>query len=260
MLRLILLRGMILSLLFNTIMSHAQTIDHKGGQVVYKIRMYNALTEQYDLTANLPDHRIWYRDSFMIQELSKVYINSTYYRDELSMEMKANRVFEIKIDHYTFIDLRNNTFYDYRHFSDTAVLMKKYTAADTASVRGGWDFFAGRNIMEATQNLRPLSDTVLNGVLYQRQQADKWEPTDTGRTLIVYTAYLRCDNKKSMFYLDRTFSEKMGCSFVRLDHMMIPNHIGTNFELEFVADKLTEAESKVFDAWEKNEKQYPVKN
>jgi len=72
-------------------------------------------------------------------------------------------------------------------------------------------------------------------------------------------AYLRCDKKNSIFHYDRAFDEKMGCPVTRIEFRDEDIKAFAVGEMEFVRDKLTAEELKVFAAWERNAKLNPVK-
>ncbi len=195
-----------------------------------------------------PDMKIWYKDGFAIENVT--YLYSTQNNDDPEIRKAV-------LDHYTFIDIRTKSFYDYTSFSDTAKLIKKYIQPDSADVSGAWSFFRYYDI-PTTHVPIPISDTTIEGIIYKRLKLIDILNHNGKMSHLTIVAYFRCDIKGTMFQYDRHLGEKIGCPNVRLDDY-ISDRPATSSYIEFVADKLTPEELKVFAAWEKNAKRNPIK-
>lgn len=219
------------------------------GLIISKLAFFDTISNKYvSAQAYWPDRKAWYKDSLVILEAPGLIIKSD------TNSLRETR--QVIIDHYTFIDLRTRSFYEYATFSDTAVLVEKYTQPDTVSGRVGWTFYAPRDIPFTEPPLN-LTDTVIGGILYQRVQFINRKEGVLNPVLI---AYLQCDKKGTFFQIDRNFSEKRGCPIVKYEELPTPqNPVASAGEIVFVADSLSPAELKVFAAWERNAIKSPVR-
>jgi hypothetical protein len=181
-----------------------------------------------------PDHKIWYKDSMVIQEIPGLHLY-----DSTGSENRW-----VDTQWYTFIDLRTKTFYDYQSFSDTARLIKEYTQADSVPVVGGWNFYIQRDL-PGQKPVIYLSDTTIESIIYKRIKLEE----DKGNTTI---GYLRCDKKKSVFRFDNALSKNLGCPIVRMDLIPKEGLVYGSFSssIVFVKDTLSAYEIRVFNAWE----------
>ena len=242
-------RLLILGILVSFIIScNAQKSCNNCGMVISGLKFLDTISQQY-VSAQIywPDMRIWYKDSLAIEEITYLYIS----KDSLGREIRT-----LKTDHYTFVDLRSRSFYDYSTFSDTAKFVKKYTQPDSVTIFGGWNFYASR-IIPVTEPPKDISDTIIEGINYQRV---KFINRREGVSNPVLIAYLRCDKKGTLFQIDKEFGDKKGCPIVRYEELPTDKNPFANAgEILFVADTLSQEELKVFAAWEKNAKDNPVK-
>jgi hypothetical protein len=185
----------------------------------------------------VPDQRVWYKDSLVLTESIGIDINNN---DRFAKPL-----------HYTFINLKTREFYRYLNFSDTAKVIKQFFGPDSMGVDGVWNFYKrhGEYFFE-----NELIDTTIKGENYRRIKAYVLDKQDK-RYLILY---LSCKHKDILVQLDKEFGDKMGCPIVRVDR--IPYDINAlSVEIEFLSDKFTPEEQKVFNAWEKYARDNPVK-
>jgi hypothetical protein len=225
----------------------AQKTCTNCGAVTFKTRYYNNATREYLKSESERDLIMWYKDSLTIKEAHHVY----FYED--SYKKKS---VEVKIDHYKFMDLRTREVYEYRTFSDTAKLLEKCAATDSTCIGECWKFFNDKIVIQ-TKNLRFVSDTSIDGIVYKRIRSIDTIRTEKGLLQSVVYGYLRCDKKGDIYNIDAKFSKEMGCPLVRMDYSYIPDLYPTTlYEMEFRPGALTKKELKVFDAWEKNARTY----
>jgi hypothetical protein len=209
-------------------------------------RSYDLSTQQYSKEDLLPYMNIWYNGNLVVEEIAtiKETIDSNGYKKETP------------IAYYLFIDRSTKSFYHYSSFSDTACILDKYTLPDDSVMKGlgGWPFYKDFTFDSVGQS-QYLKDTVINGNIYERiffnvKENNKILPT---------VRYLRCDKTETIFSFNNSLRNKLGCPIVRIDYLpTIDNPQPNSSEIVFVRDKLLNEELKVFEAWEKNEKKYPV--
>ena len=216
-----------------------------GGSAIYRYRAYDSVSNDFILSMDIPDATIKYRDSLVIEESKKVRLTTIH----MGNQVKETR--ETFTDNYVFIDRRSKAFYEYRHFSDTAALLRKYYQPDSVSVDGGWNFYAYHDEMPV-DSMWSLPDTTIQGITYRRMGSIKIAKTDTGDYRTFCTAYLRCDLHNAPVTIDRGFSERVGCPLVRLDFLSVSGpKRGYSFQVEYVPGHLSRKDTVVFNAWEK---------
>ena len=199
----------------------------------------------------LQDRKFWFKDSLIIAEGNTVHFNTVVIGKVTQQSVK------VITDKYTFIDLRKKWFYVYRNLSDTAKIVEQYPQPDTGEVKGGWKFLSKEKVI-FSDSLRDMTDTTIDGIAYKRAEAHKKVSYNGFEQNMIQIGYMRCDKKGSPFVIDNAFSAKISCPFVKLDRFDSETLEGNVVEWVYLPDKLTANELKVFDAWEKNEKQYPV--
>lgn len=215
-----------------------------SGIVSVKHQMFDTSTTPFLQPILTNDFRIWYKDSMAIEEVKLIrFITDT----------AGNESTETVVMHYAFIYPASKSFYYYKNFSDTAAIIKKYAGIDSFITDGGWNFYTKRNI-EYTGFPDIINDTVINQVNYKRVKFNTQKEDND----YVSIGYFRCDKKRVIFKFDSDYSEKLGCPLVRIDDLPVEKGNPTRSELSFISDTLTKEELKVFDAWERNAKKYPV--
>jgi hypothetical protein len=243
----------IISVLLFTISScSAQKKCKNCGIVVFKKMFYEPALKKYVHDEPYgPDTKVWFKDSIAIVKTMGIHAPTVN-----GVEIKR----EVVLMHYTYIDLRKMLFYKYATFSDTAKIVQSYNKvqADTVFWNVNWRFYEYHDILY-TEPLESLPDTIIEGRVFQRIKIINKNIKDT-TDIKTSIAYFDCERKGTMFQIDKTLSEKIGCPMVKYYILPSIKYAGAIAgEIEFVTDKLTDAELKVFDAWEKNVEKYPVK-
>jgi hypothetical protein len=228
-------------LLYTLTLCSAKKQTIQSGVVRVKRQMFNSGITALGDSALTTEYRIWYKDRFAIQEVKMLRIK-TDTTDRQSVEHV--------VTHYTFMDPDTHSFYYYKEFSDTVKAFLQYSGIDSFSVHGGWNFYTKRNIDYKGDPVL-LADSVINHVQYKRVRFNRQK----GKSDYVSIGYFRCDKKGTMFKLDQSYSEKLGCPLVRLDEFPVSEGSPRSIEIIFEADTLTNAELKVFETWESNAKQ-----
>ena len=227
---------------------NAQTVKCDCGVVLHNLNVYDKKTKKYIHSDSIwPSIKIWYNKKFVIEEIKGIIENIDGYN-------KSKK--ETVIERYTFIDLSKKAFYDYASFSDTARILEKYTQSDSIGIAGGWNFYYPVNFI-ITEQPESLSDTIIDKIPYKRFKFinSLKQSNFRGR----HIAYVRCDKKGSLFQFAKTLGDKIGCPIVRIDWSDEPfSNYKDSMEIVFLSDSLTHTEQKIFNAWERNEKKYPV--
>ena len=217
---------------------------------VADIEVINFETIIYDLSQDssiVPaltiQQKVWRKDSLAIEEVKSLKIVS---------DDKGTRQTTV-LEGFRFNNLRSKTVYEYKTFSDTATLSRKYFLDDSSvSIQGGWNFRFKRNV-EFSKSPEHLNDTLIDRVIFKRLRVY------VKNSKIFMDCYFRCDKKNTFFTHDLLLSKKVGCPLVKfLTYSPIRKNPGQSAEISFLSDSLTNEELKVFDAWEKNLKKYPV--
>ena len=195
------------------------------------------------------EHKVWYQDSIVIEESG---------RTDIRNDSNGQR-FISTVDHYIYIDLKTRSFYEYKTFSDTTKILKKYTQSDSININLGWSFFKYHNVIPR-ENMKVLADTIINNISYKRTESvHVVQDIRRGPVAQSIVAYMRCDKKNSIFHYDRALDEQIGCPVTRFEMRDKGAITSAVFEMEFVRDILTPEELKVFAAWKRNAKLNPVK-
>ena len=223
-----------------------QKVLKKEGFIQVRFRNYDSVERTYTKEAFFSDRNIWYKDDIVVQEI------------RIIKDTDSSGVFkrEKPIAYYLFIDRASKSFFNYSSFNDTAKVLDKYSQPDTAAIKGlgGWAFYKDHD-MGIVGSLESLPDTSIYNYVHKRYQVI----LKASNNLRPSVFYLRCDKKGTVFQFDRALSEKLGCPIVRID--FLPSHLNptpVSSEIVFLRDSLTKEEQKVFKAWEKNLKKYPV--
>lgn len=233
-----------LSLNFTSCISLAQeNKSDETGVVQKKTSFYNA-----DGTTMLIGLlKIWYKDSVAIEEVN---------RTNTVTDTAGLTTVNYELILYRYIDLKNKTLYDYKSFTDTAKIINKALLPDSMMKDYGWSFYSDKTVQIQGQP-ELLSDTVLKDIKYKRIKysllhQDPKKNFDIG--------YLRCDGRQSMFSLEKRYSRERNCILVKnFSFQYGKKYPYASREVNFLSDTLTKEELKVFDAWERNAKNNPVK-
>lgn len=226
----------------------AQPVDGRGTVILSNSFFEPAVNAYVKSVISFPDMKMWYKDSFFIQELFSIHIEKAYSKPEKRW---------VELVGYTFIDLPNRAFYHYKTFSDTAKLVAKWTQPDTVMFNdygGVWNFWSPQKIKPAKPPT-VLPDTVRDGILYERLTFRDRPPNGNSQAIL----YFRCDKKGTPFQHDKVLSKQVGCPLTRYEHVpskKVPHAMTT--EIEFAKSNLSPEELRVFAAWEKNARENPV--
>jgi hypothetical protein len=242
---------------FITLSCKAQKNCNNCSTVIAKQYDYDSVENRY-VTSEFysPSTKILYKDSTVIvKAMGLVIITDT----------SGHTTTEVKLAYYTYIDLTNKSFYQYSSFTDTATITTKFTVTDSNKSQVEtvlWSFY-DLPIKQADSFFKILPDTSITGVIYKRKSFIQ-EFIGRNDRLFKNTivGYYRCDKMKTLFRYGENFSKEEPCPFVRAEFFSLPllPRSKSLMEVEFVSDTLTSEELKVFDAWKKNAKKYPVNN
>jgi len=225
-------------LLFTSFIScyRPNTYGQDQGAIIIKRYLFEP-----GITMNI-DSKILYKNRLSIQEV--VELNTR--------EDSSGKSFFTKVLFYTYLDPDKNLCYNYKSFSDTAKFINYYTNMDSTIINGGWNFYS--NQKNFYDSLIDLKDTVINRVEYKRIRVDN----ETKNKKIYSNIYFfRCDRVGLLVNFNKSLSDKIGCSVVRVDTWK-ENKLITTVEILFLSDQLSKDEIKVFKAWENNAKAKPV--
>ena len=218
------------------------------GVISYHSTIYDSSTNKFENRDLILPARICYKDSIIIQPSFSIEF----------WEYNGNEKGKTTIDHYSYLDLKTRTVYDYSSFSDTAKFIKKYTLPDSVNLSGGWSFWR-KGLSYFSDSSQSLPDTTINHVSYQRVISKKVY-TDSIRGSISYIniGYMRCDKKKMLFHIDRTYDDSHDCPIVRFEYL-VTGYPWIKNEIEFIKESLSKEEMNVFNTWEQYAKNNPVK-
>ncbi len=238
--------SVIVLITFTTCMTGNIKHSNNNTQVVeYKSQFYDTVGNGFSKPFMIFKEKIWYKDSMAIESVSSQNIIT-------DTNMKTTE--QLIIIHYRFSDLRSRLVYEYKNFSDTAAIIQKYSYDDTIPILGGWNF---KWLRKTDYNGTPeaLPDTNIDNISYKRIRLSKITPDNSYAVI----CYFRCEQKGTVFNFDPSLSEKVGCPLVKKYYFSLSQKGKANSsEINFLSNRFTTEELKVFDAWEKNIKQYPV--
>jgi hypothetical protein len=210
--------------------------------------VYDEETKEWIKPSLSHDLKIWYKDSLVIQESVTVQYWTRYGKD-------TARVF---VDHYSFLDLRNMSVYEYPSFSDTARLMRKYKLRPSENLGGGWSFFRS-NVNYFSEGYLHMTDTIVENVQYKRVINKVSYNDTTGEVTRIKVGYFRCDKKGALFNLDKGFPGTHECPMVKFEFIVQPKQPWIRTEIDFIANNLSEKELSIFNVWERYARDHPVK-
>ncbi len=251
------------------------------GIVIFKMEVFDSIQKKFVHGKGIPDKKIYYKDSIVIMP-STALISNEVNGVEISYEekdiyytyinLKAKKVKGVTLynSDSTFFSTYNATFYEYPAFSKDSCFTKKYINLDTAIFRT-WAFFLERSshgktkttdsipLIKETNASTTLPDTVVGGVYFHREK-HTYHDKDR-RVASIAIPYYRCDVQDWMLMFVKEKNDK-GCIVPRIDFTVLNSQTNqlkwVSQQYEFLPRKLTREEIEVFDAWEKNEKKYPV--
>lgn len=154
---------------------------------------------------------------------------------------------------YIFADFRTQTYYWYRHFSNTARIIKATRECDTKKGGSGWCLFNSEP--RQPDKSIPLTDTVLDGIKCHRQLGYFLNNGDTG---LIETMYYVSEAERPLPYYGKTVVNGKRFSFIRLDNFSVASKLRDYSTMEITSRNLTKKELKVFAAWKRNAAKKPV--
>ncbi len=146
---------------------------------------------------------------------------------------------EINLSHFSYLNTEENVCYHYRNFSDTAKPFQKYNSVDSVTLDGGWNYFANTSI--GYNNSTKIGDTTVNNIHYGRVLLDRVDG-------VSFILYCRDDLDAPLVQLFKPLGDSINCPIVRVE-TYIKNRLFMAREFEFVSNKLSPSEIKVFQAW-----------
>lgn len=239
--------GTLIFLLLACVGNREISLQH--GLVTMVAKDFDTSTCKLKKSTRIPEFKIWYLENCIIEEIKRTHHHT---------DSNGNYTMKVEIVHYTYVDLKNNYLYDYGSFSDTSSIIRKYSIKDRQYIHG-WHFFnyqGGR----ITRPIKVLGDTLINSIPYNYYELFITN-SDTGTYESKIIAFTRCDKKGAVIEFAKSIDTSFPCPLTRMDY--VPQDaagLPLSFEIEFVREKLTSEELKVFQAWERNAKQNPVNN
>ena len=236
---------MLLASLLLTICSSAQQNCKNCGVAFQRMRLYKPDRNAYILPAHERDIRYLFYDSMMILERHGLFIET---------DSKKRETWRREVIGYTFVDFRTQTFYDYRHLSDTANIIKATRRPGDGREGGGWAFFE----KNPRQYEKPVSlpDTILNGIKCNRL---KGFFSKDGDTTLIETMYYISEVERPLGYYGKVTVNGKRFSFIRLDDIDVASGLKTYSCMDITSRNLSKKELKVFAAWKRNAAKHPVK-
>lgn len=236
-------------LLFFRVTSQGQF--QKSGVVIEGVKYWDSTLKEFvrypykNMTALV----VLYKDSSVIE-----IVNRYVYVEANGKPITSTP----KLQHYKFIDLRTRSFYEYATFSKDSLFKRKYTLPDSINFYG-WNFYKySRQI--SNKNVEYQSDTIIEGNVYKRIKS--WEIIKRNEVEFEqqYIVYLSCDKKGTIFHFDRFFEEEqnLNCPIIMYEKIEPSTGFHSKGEIKYLDRKLTRKELRVFKAWQKNAKKYPV--
>lgn len=189
--------------------------------------------------------QVWYKDSSTIEKINRT--------DFLTVGSKTTVTYSTLL--FRFIDLRQKIFYDYKHFSDSAMPINKAPLPDSMMTDYGWSYYSHkvRRIQGIPQE---LSDTLIGHLNYRRIRFN-FIGDELAKGYKI--GYYRCDEKARMFSLEKSYSKKINCTMIRFEDFQYGLTIPlVTVDVEILSDSLNSEELRIFDAWQKNLMKYPV--
>jgi hypothetical protein len=191
--------------------------------------------------------KIWQNDSAFIQEVNTAVSNTT--------DGIRKTIYEPIF--YRYMSIKTKLYFDYYHFSDTAVSFRNNTLPDTFildNVLNSTINFANERRFPIKSIPRVLGDTIVDKKNYTKV----WFQTnfsDTNRVYYIGLIEKGCTNyfRSKESYYSKQLGGCLVCIWEYYDNNTYPS---VRSDYEHIADTLTQEELKVFAAWERNAKNY----
>lgn len=214
------------------------------GSGYFRDRLFKPELNRYVLGKYERDTRFLFFDSMMIVERHRIEIEN----DRTTNKEKWRRI----VIGYKFVDFRSQTFYEYRHLSDTARILKANRHPYGQLGGGGMYFGDPRQPHRST----PLPDTVLNSEKCHRLKGIYFHNGDTS---LIETMYYVEEAERPLAYHGKTIINGKRYSFIRLETTnLIPTKLKSYSVMDITSRNLTKKELRVFAAWKRNADRHPV--
>jgi hypothetical protein len=220
-----------------------------SGETTQLVYMHNTkfLTEKGSVTF-LGMKKIWQKDS--------VFIQCVYTSVSSSVDgIQGATAYEPLL--YRYMDIRSKFYFDYYHFSDTAVCFRTGKLASELIT----DNTHNLTINLANESRFPiksmpvvLGDTIIDNERFKKIRFNTLY-SDTSRTYCIGLIKTGCTNyfKSKESYYSKQLGGCLVCIWEYYDNNTYPS---VRSDYEDVADTLSAEELKVFAAWERNAKNY----
>jgi hypothetical protein len=217
----------------------------KNGEAVDVISTFWKFSNGHDTPYIKLSEKAWYQDSIGITEIGMIMFIGTEHGDSIDLSTMG----------YRFTDLRKRWAYEYRRFSDTASIIKKYRITDSTKFSGGWLFVKPKQL--AFDSLNILTDTLIGDIAYKRCMTRY--TYDYNREIYEEINLLRCDQKNTHFQLNSLLSNKLGCPVVAIKNYPLSSpHTRLDREVKQISKVFPDSVKRVIAAWKRNVKQHPV--
>ncbi len=184
-------------------------------------------------------NNIWYYDSCIVEKITGINIVTKSGVTTMSYPLRQ----------YRYYNPHTKTVFDYKSFSDTAIYFDKFPLPDSlTNGREGWNVFSEKAPVISGEPV-PLTDTVIDKISYKRYRFN-YTFKNPGKGYLI--GLFRCDNKGTLFSLEKKFSRKINCTLVKLfDYRVGREKLYASTEVFFISDTLSDQEMKAFKAWGK---------
>lgn len=233
--------------LFGTSVSVQLDTSGKSG-VIEKVTQFYEVKDQKNIPTWGPEmaERTWFKDK---GEMTIRTVKMFRYHTE---NKQTSATYPIVC--YLFKYKPTGMIYEYRSFSDTADLLQKFRTSDSVNLISQPRIFHYEDEPALPRKLireTTLPDTVLKSISYKR----KFLHMKIHEKDYYYVSYSRCDEEtRFLKIVDMELGKRKedACPVTRAESLLTPESQfpAMTQEIVIIANKLTEEEEKVFDAWE----------
>jgi hypothetical protein len=238
-------RNMFSILLFGVVISSCGSAQEKAQCTVNYITTFYGENGKVAFTGKT---KLWQNGNLFIQQVYTIKINTDEYN-------KKTVEYEPRFCRLT--DLGARCFYDFHMLSDTSSCFSSGNLPEFPVSEGAWPFYSDK-IEQIDGTPEMLKDTIIKGKNYKKIKycLKSFDCTKN------YFVGLFPDG---MAYSELSFEKKFSKEKNWLLSKRFHYNIGSQYpsvlqEIEFLSDKLSAPEERIFDAWEKYAREHPVKN
>lgn len=219
------------------------------GFVLLSRSFWDSSINKYIVPKSLGSHKIWYKGNKAIRQES-----------EILWEEKGDSIicFEERSIRYYYIDLKKRTFYEYNQFNKDCTFTKKYVVYDSMLKHSSFGYIfwgfkdSSKNFLFPNEKYYPLPDTTINNIHFKRESCNQTVSFNDTNILVTFILYYRTDIKKTIFHFNKEFDLQRGMCVTKVE--IIEPNIKQCLELNYVRQKLTKEERKVFRSWKRKVK------